>query len=86
MSWKLATLNRSTWRGLINKGTKRPEVKRAAEAERKRRQRKKRAASTFTDSQPQIWPVIVCGRHFRAWIGLSSHLRTHPSRTHPSPT
>ena len=78
-SWEPLALDRSTWRTKITTGVHAAEKRRTAEAQRKRAARKSRAASTSTTAPTHICPI--CGRAFRARIGLTSHLRTHSHRS-----
>ena len=72
--WEEQAADRSIWRQLINEGAQTAETNRTDEAVLKRARRK---------NQPQIATTApehtcsVCGRHFRARIGLISHMRTH---------
>ena len=72
--WEKQAADRSIWRQLINEGAQTAETNRTEEAMLKRARRK---------NQPQIATTApehtcsVCGRHFRARIGLISHMRTH---------
>ena len=68
-SWKQTAQERSTWRGLVNKGAALYEKKSICKAERKHRERK--GNTNFM--------TLTCStynRQFRARIGLVSHQRT----------
>ena len=75
-SWEQIADDRPAWRAAVKTGVTGFEVRRTAEKEQ-RRQRRKDSASSQASSDPQI-PCPHCCRHFRAKIGLISHLRTHP--------
>ena len=69
-SWESLAQDRPSWRSQIHSGAQAAEAGRTAIAEERRTLRKARNASTtFAD----------CA-HFRARIGLYSHLRTHQTR------
>ena len=53
-SWEQTALERSKWRGLINKGAALYEEKRTCEAERKRRERKANTNGPQADSMTLI--------------------------------
>ena len=80
-SWELLACDRANWRSQITSGASAAEKRRTAEAQRKRAERKARAASTSTDVPGHKCPT--CERVFRARIGLISHLRTHRSSSNP---
>ena len=77
-TWEDFALDRPSWRSLISRGAKSAEQQRRASAENKRAARKARAASSSTQL-PTGPKCGICGRLFRAQIGLISHLRTHSS-------
>lgn len=79
-TWEKTAEGRSGWRAAVKTGVAAFEERRSTEKEQKR-QRRKDSANSQPSSAPQI-PCPHCNRHFRAKIGLISHLRTHP----PSPT
>jgi len=71
--WEDMACERATWRSLLTSGAAAHEKHRTAEAAEKRKQRKQRDAEVL----PANYLCDVCGRHFRARIGLISHTRTH---------
>ena len=70
-SWEHTALERSKWRGLINKGA----ATRICEAQRKHRERK--ANTNGPLAQSMTMTCSTCNRQFRARIGQVSHQRTH---------
>lgn len=77
-SWESAALDRLTWRSQISKGAKAAETRRIAAAEKKRAERKGRAANPLTTS---TFVCSACGRDYIARIGLISHLLAYQRRT-----
>jgi transcription termination factor 2 len=75
-SWEKIADDRSAWRAAVKAGVTVFEERRITDNEMKR-QRRKESANSPASSAPQI-PCPHCSRHFRAKIGLISHLRTHP--------
>ena len=73
-TWKKSALDSPSWRASIHKGAKAAEARRSAEAELKRRLRKDRAVDGTIIT---LCTCLICGRSFRANIGLSSHMRMH---------
>ena len=74
-SWESDAQDRQRWRSQIASGAQRAESRRTTIAQQKRAARKARAASTSLTAPTH--GCSVCGRLFRARIGLISHLRTH---------
>ena len=72
--WEEQTADRSTWRHLINEGAQTAETNRTELAMLKRAKRKNQSQIAMTAPEHTC---SVCGRHFRARIGLISHMRTH---------
>ena len=75
-NWEALALNRSQWRSHISQGAAFADSVKTCSAEAKRAAKKTRQASAIDSSAP-LHPCPVCGRDFRARIGLTSHLRTH---------
>ena len=75
-NWEQAAEDRPTWRSLIRKGGTVFENNRIANAEKKRELRKQRQNSDIP-LEDSNFACPTCGRHFRARIGLFSHIRTH---------
>jgi len=78
--WEEAAQDRTYWRSSVHKGAQHCEANRTGAAEKRRQNRKARAAD------PQSVPTISCPhcqRMFRTQIGLTSHLRTHNRLPHP---
>eukprot|EP00058_Branchiostoma_floridae_P014340 XP_002599828.1 hypothetical protein BRAFLDRAFT_70297 [Branchiostoma floridae] len=75
-SWELAASDRSQWRRLVHQGAGIAEKRRTALAVSRRETRKARKADPPTQPPPGL-QCNVCGRCFRARIGLISHARTH---------
>ena len=73
--WEKLTLNRSNWRAALAKGSKKWEAERVQQAIQKRKSRKSRPSLT----EPTEHSCQLCGRFFRANIGLISHMRSHKS-------
>jgi hypothetical protein len=76
-SWEQLAEDRAAWRQQINSGAAAFEEQRIIEAKHKRWQRKNRASANPQSIQAPAIPCPHCPRHFRARIGLTSHLRTH---------
>ncbi|XP_035658037.1 uncharacterized protein LOC118403431 [Branchiostoma floridae] len=74
-SWEHLASDRPQWRRAVQKGAVTYEGTRRATAQQKRQARKERAANP--PSSITLLPCPHCNRHFRAKIGLYSHLRTH---------
>ena len=78
-TWEESAVDRPSWRALVKSGVGNYEEKRIKEKKERRLKRKERTNST---SQPESAPTIPCphcNRFFHARIGLTSHLRTHPT-------
>ena len=74
-TWEETAQDRTRWRSAVHRGSLQCEARRATLAKQKRAARKARAK----DPQlPATFSCPSCGRLFRARIGLTSHLRTHP--------
>ena len=80
-TWEKLALDRPAWRSKTTTGAHRAETRLIEEAQQKRSRRKALAESAAT--APPTYPCTICGRAFRARIGLVGHLRTH-SRQHPT--
>lgn len=82
--WEKDAQDRAFWRHSVHKGAEMCEANRTAAAEQRRRDRKARAADPLLTA---TIPCPHCQRHFRARIGLVSHLRTHrhPPTQVPTP-
>lgn len=78
-NWECQAMDRPTWRSRIHKGAEDAETERKTDARRRRERRKARVADTTitTTTSASSHTCTTCGRHFRAKIGLISHLRTH---------
>ena len=80
-SWETLAQDRSSWHSAIQKGSQTDEVRRTAEAQKKRELRKTRAASTGSCAPTHGCPT--CANTFCAQIGLISYLRTHRTVNYP---
>ena len=77
-SWEASTTNRAKWRSKIFTGAIAAETTRLAEAKHKRAVRKERShSSTAAAAAVPTHECTICGRYFRARIGLISHSMTH---------
>ena len=74
-NWETLATDRAAWRAMINSQVNEAEDHRVAAAERKRSERKTRAANSIAATNDHL--CQHCDRSFRARIGLISHLRTH---------
>ena len=79
-NWEEAAQDRTYWRYSVHKGAQQCEAIRTAAAQKRRQDRKARAADPPT--VPTI-PCPHCQRTFRAQIGLTSHLRIHNRKPRP---
>ena len=80
-TWHVTAEDRPTWRSYIHSGVNSFEAGRIKDKEEKRQKRKdKENAATQPGPAPTI-PCPHCPRHFKARIGLVSHLRTHRNST-----
>jgi hypothetical protein len=75
--WEGLARDRPKWRSLIARGANSYEASRIQEAKRKRAQRKD-GQGTGHWLPRDVLTCPYCSRHFKARIGLISHLRTHP--------
>ena len=73
--WEKLSLDRPNWRAALTRGSKAWEADRVQQAITKRERRKKRPSGT----EPTEHSCHLCGRFFRANIGLISHMRSHKS-------
>ena len=78
-TWEETAEDRATWRSLVSSGVSDYEVKRIRDLEQKRQRRKEKEKSASQPGSAPTIPCPHCSRHFRAKIGLISHLRTHPT-------
>ena len=78
-TWETTAQDRSAWRAAVSTGVSGFEARRVEENMQKRQRRKNRASTTSQPGSPPAHPCPHCTRHFRARIGLTSHLRTHKS-------
>ena len=78
-TWETTAQNRVAWCGVINKGAAAYEAQLLETAKTKRATRKSNARSAPTSQDLASIPCPHGPRTFRARIGLTSHLRTHPS-------
>ena len=76
-SWEQIAQDRTKWRGLIRRGAGEYEAKGISEAVQKRAQREVRAKASPTELSSSDLSCAICNRHFRAKLGLISHLRPH---------
>ena len=74
-SWEASTTNCAKWRSKIFTGALAAETTRLAEAKHKRAVRKERSHSSTAAAAP-THECTICGRFFRARIGLISYSRT----------
>ena len=74
-TWEVTARDRARWRSAVHSGSLQCEARRATLAKQKRAARK---ACAKDPQLPATFPCPSCGRLFRARIGLTSHLRTHP--------
>jgi len=75
-TWEASANDRPAWRSLVSMGVLAFEANRIREKDQIRQRRKERSSNPQPGPVPSIpWPH--CNRHFRAKIGLFSHLRTH---------
>ena len=77
-AWEDLAFNRPSWRSQISSGAFSAEQRLRSTAKSKRTARKATAASSSTQST-SLPKCTICGREFRAQIGLISHLRNHPA-------
>ena len=75
--WEALTHDRSSWRSCVGEGAASYEQSRISGAQKKRELRKSRGNSEVHNSAEHM--CLICGRAFRARIGLISHSRTHDS-------
>ena len=78
-TWEETAKDRPLWRSLVRSGVSEFEEKRIRDKEQRRQKRKDRERSTSQPGSAPNIPCPHCNRHFRAKIGLISHLRTHPT-------
>ena len=74
-TWEVLAKDRSSWRCRVSEGAASYELSRISGAQKKRELRKSRANSQIQN--PAEHMCLICGRAFRARIGLISHSRTH---------
>ena len=77
-SWETLAAERSEWRRAISTGASSAEEQRLQQAEEKRKLRKWRASHSVHIARDHI--CSICGKGFRARIGLISHMRKHTSK------
>ena len=74
-TWEDPAHNHSSWRSYVHKGAASHKQIRISDAKEKRERQKSRVDSQA--QTPAEHMCLVCGRSFRARIGLTGHSRTH---------
>ena len=75
-TWEASANDHPAWRSLVSAGVLAFEANRIREKDQIRHRRKERSSNPQAGPAPSI-PCPHCNRHFRAKIGLFSHLRSH---------